>query len=82
MTIQSSAHVDFEFLETKRPPKGARKVAYIEENDHTFYKKDKRLFMRNCVGDFLEVFGHERYDYDKISDDFELLEDYWELGCR
>jgi hypothetical protein len=68
------------FVLIKRLPRGVKKVAEISENWHTFYRTQPlpgRLFLENCAGDILEVFGSEGCSYKEISDDFENLPDEW-----
>lgn len=59
-------------------PPGARKIKEIPENYHVFYRRDDRLFLRNCCGDILEVDpGSHTYSLKEISDEFEMLDDPW-----
>ena len=65
------------FYNLDRLPAGAKKVAQVKENWHTFYRRKDRLFMKNCAGDILEVDNLEGYSFRAISDDYEGLEDEW-----
>lgn len=65
-----------DFYETKRLPKGAKRVARVTENLHTFYEKEGQVFMRDCVGNLWEIGDPSGLSYKDISYDFEAVEDW------
>jgi hypothetical protein len=67
--------IDERFLlgryELDDPRSGLEYVGSVEECDHDYWKKQRRLILINCNGDYFEVKNYGKKSLQEISDEFE-----------